>query len=226
MSKENTLSEYAVSVSSTAGGSKYHFNLMNGVGSPDNYTDLLNVLRTSTESDEINIHINCYGGYLKTAAQLVHNMKLCKGTLIAHLEGECHSSATLIFLACDSWVVHDHVTALFHQYTGGVVGEGHKMRASLAATDVWIDGLCREYYTNFLTEEEIQRLNEGIDFYLTSDDIIERLEQYNEARAEKVEKHEKEEAEYLYEQAKLIIASKEKGDDSSNSRKTKKRPKK
>jgi ATP-dependent protease ClpP protease subunit len=224
MSNKTNLSEYNVAVGRSTSASEYHFNLMGGVEEADHYTDLLNTLRNAEEEDTVHIHINSYGGYVGTAVQIVNWIEQSKATVIGHLESICHSAATVIFLSCDNWVVYDNCLALFHQYSAGFYGEGHKVKSQVVATDAWISNLNEKYYKNFLSDEEIADMSEGKDFWFNSTDIEERLGRYIEARHKKVEEAQEQQEAATIEQAKMILSKlddKGKENDSRSNEKAK-----
>jgi ATP-dependent protease ClpP protease subunit len=212
-----SLSSLAVTIGKNGSSSdEYHFNLMGGVGNPEDYTDLINTLRTAKAGDTVNIHINSYGGQIRTAVQIVNNIESTEATVVGHLEGECHSAATIILLACDSWVIYKNTIALFHQYSSASWGEGHKIEAHAKAIKRWVDELNSTYYKNFLSEKELKKMNKGKDYYFECQELYSRLEMYDQARKVQQKALENEEKQAIYRRAKSIIEEME-NDPGSNS---------
>lgn len=212
-----SLSEYAVALGNGTSTREYHFNLIGAIGEARNYTDLLNTLRSAEEGDEIYIHINSPGGQVATAVQIINGIKSSRATVFGVIEAECASAATVIFLACDAWTVMDNTISLFHQYTSGSYGEGHKQKAQVAAVDRWITELNNDYYSNFLTKKELAKMMEGKDIWLTSEDMRARLEKLVEAKQAEQDALEEEQNKETLKQAKLIIKALESEDDKGNS---------
>lgn len=188
MSDKPTLGRFEVATGSPIISNVYHFNLHGYIDECHYYSDILQVMRNANDGDIINIHINSPGGMIGTAVQLLNWMEQTKATIVAHLEAECHSAATLIFLAADEWVVYDNALLLFHTYTAGMWGEGHKMESQLLATKEWVRSISDKYYKNFLTPEELELMQNGKDYWFTTKDVLERLETYQEAREKEEER--------------------------------------
>lgn len=205
MSKPS-LSPYSVAIGQPTVQNEYHFNLMGHIGEPENYTDLLNTLRSANSGDKVFIHINSPGGWVSTAVQIVNTMKNSEATVYGIVESEAASAATIIFLACDVWMVEDDTICMFHQYTGGGWNEGHKLKAQIAAMDNWISELNRKYYKDFLTDEELDDMMQGKDFWFTAEQMRERLERLVEIRTKAMEEMELERNKQTLEDAKKAIA--------------------
>ena len=205
MSEKPTLGKYEVATGNATVSNVYHFNLYGAIEECHYYADLLQVLRNSSANDTVHIHINSPGGRIGTAVQILNWMEQTDAKVVAHLEAECHSAATLIFLAADEWVVYDNALLLFHTYTCGMWGEGHKLESQLVATKQWVNTLSEKYYKNFLTPEELELMIGGKDYWLTSDDVVTRLESYQKAREELEDSLLAEQRKAAVEQAKKVI---------------------
>ncbi len=165
--------------------------LSGAIEEPENYIEELQTLREAHEGDEIRIYINSCGGYVATAIQIVNGIRNCKAKVIAVLEGECHSAATYIFLACDEWEVNLGVLMLIHNYSGGAYGKGADLVDNVKANDRWVKNIMGTIYEGFLTESEINQVNLNRDIWLETDEIMERLGNLVELRDTKLEAHNK-----------------------------------
>jgi ATP-dependent protease ClpP protease subunit len=152
------------------------------------YHEFLQLLDTATENDTIRIIINNYGGEAGTCVQIVNTIRECKGHVIGVLAGEACSAAGIIFMACHSQEVGQHTMLMIHQAIGGNYGKlsdaPSRIQAELARTK----SLYNDVFEFFLTQEEIDAVLEGKDFWLNDPEIISRLE----SRAEKLQKQHKE----------------------------------
>lgn len=149
--------------------------LSGSIGAPEQYIEELQTLREAQEPDEVKIYINCGGGRIDTAIQLVNGIRNCKGKVTAVIEGVCHSAATYIFLACDEWEVNMGVLMLIHNYSGGAYGKGADVLDNVVANDRWVKNIMALAYEGFLTEEELGMVNMNQDIWLETDDILLRL---------------------------------------------------
>jgi ATP-dependent protease ClpP protease subunit len=148
---------------------------------PHHYTEEMQALKDAKEGDTIYIHINNGGGIVRTALQFVENIRKSRATIIGCIEVECHSAATYIFLACDSWEVSDNAFMLVHNYTSGAYGKGNDLVQNVVETDKWLWEIMRNIYLPFLTEEELDSVATK-DMYLKSDEIRTRLDNLADER--------------------------------------------
>ena len=156
-------------------GRIFDLYLHDEVGEPDNYLEWFSLLRTCTSNDTVYIHINSFGGYVATAIQLMKAIKESQAIVITSVEGMCLSAATMIFLCADICEVTDHSQFMIHTYSGAVFGKGSEMLAQVMHDGEWVRSLSEEVYADFLTQQEIDQMLDGKDFWFSSDDVIKRL---------------------------------------------------
>lgn len=154
-----------------------HFYLSDGVDDPKYYTDLIHQIRTAQPQDIVYIHLNTPGGRLDTGIQIINAIADSAARIIGVLDSKAYSLGTLIFLACDEFVIHDNCLFMIHNYSGGMYGKGNEQQAELAATVKWFAKIADKYYYPFLSKEEIGRVLRGEDFWMDSDDVKKRLKQ-------------------------------------------------
>lgn len=161
------------------------------VGDPEMYTDWFETIRQSGEGDIIKIHINSPGGLMSTAIQMMRVMAESPATIVASVEGECMSAATLIMMNADMVEISDHSMFMFHNYSGGAFGKGGEMYDKIIHERGWIDQILRSCYDSFLTEDEIDRMMDGKDFWMSGDEVTERL-QLRAEKLKEIETHDEE----------------------------------
>jgi len=157
-------------------GSIKDYYLSDEIGSPDEYTQMIHDIRTSRQTDVIKLHINCPGGNLFTTIQILQAMAECEGHIIASVEGACMSAATLVFLCADEFMITNHSMFLFHNYSGGTFGKGGEMYHGVIHERKWSEGLMRDLYEDFLTDDEISDLINDKDIWMDANQVLERLE--------------------------------------------------
>jgi len=145
------------------------------IKSAEHYTDWFELLRSAGKSDIIKIHINCYGGDLFTAIQLMRCMTESDGNLVTSVEGACMSAATMIFLASESFEVSEHSAFMFHNYSGISIGKGGEMFEQISFEKKWFNKLVNNVYKDFLTDAEINDIEHGKDLWLDGDEVVVRL---------------------------------------------------
>lgn len=151
------------------------FYLSKIIGDPDQYTDMIHKIRVAAPADIIYIHLNTGGGRLDTGIQLINAMKDSAARIIAVLDSKAYSLGTLIFLAADEFIVHDNCMFMIHNYSSVTGGKGNEQKSELLATEAWFKKLAQKYYFPFLTKEEIEKVLNGQDIWMDSDEIKKRL---------------------------------------------------
>lgn len=161
--------------------------LIGEVGDPSEYIEDFQIFRTANDGDVINLYINNVGGRVDTAVQYLSVMSSTKATVIAHLEGLCHSAATFLFLSADGWVVNKNSLLMVHNYSGGGYGKGQDLVQQVMANHEWVTAVLKDVYTGFLFDDEIDYVLRNNDMWLNATDILERLELLTEHRDKLIE---------------------------------------
>lgn len=157
---------------------------------PQHYIRWFHILRHCSENDVVMIHINSPGGDASTAIQFMRAMAECQGTVIASVEGNCMSAATMVFLAADAFQVSEHSMFMFHNYSGFSYGKGGEMFDSITHERKWSKSLLEGCYKDFLTPEEINSMLDGKDIWMDADEALERLIKCAELREKQEEEKE------------------------------------
>ena len=167
-----------------------HINLNAEIKEPYQYGDLNQHLRSLGPEDLVHLHINNPGGALDAAIELAHNLEKCAAQTIGYLGADASSAGSLIFLACDNWIIHDLSTMMVHNASGGSVGTVPNMITRVDHLQKLMEKVFDKYYRGFLTDNEIEDHLKGCpDQYLFAEDIKERLENLSEYRQKEFEKY-------------------------------------
>jgi ATP-dependent protease ClpP protease subunit len=86
------------------------------------------------------------------------------------------SAATMIFLHGDEFEVTPHSLFMFHNYSAGVFGKGGEMFDQLQFERAWSEKFLSEVYHDFLTPEEIQSMLNNKDIWMTSEQVMARID--------------------------------------------------
>jgi ATP-dependent Clp protease protease subunit len=164
----------------------------------EHYTDWFHLIRHATEEDIIIIHINSPGGDGVTAIQFRSVLSETEAQVVASIEGDCMSAATMIMLSCDGIAVAEHSRFLIHNYSAMTMGKGGEMYDHITAERTWSENLMRDIYKGFLTDAEITQVLEGKDFWMDQEEVIRRadrkqkflLKEFKKKKAGKAEKEE------------------------------------
>ena len=155
------------------------FYLTGNIGEAKEYQDWNQMLRTCHDHDIVTIHINSNGGDIFTAIQLMKAISDSPATVVASVEGMCMSAATFIFLVADICEIAEHSHFMFHNYSSGNWGKGHELLAVTQADDRWARNLMKKTYKGFFTDNEIEKIIDGRDVWLTPDEVIKKLDRRN-----------------------------------------------
>lgn len=142
---------------------------------PQYYTELFYTLRTAGDTDLIYLHLNSPGGDFNTGLQIINNIAASSARVVTILEARAYSMAALIFLSGDELIVHDNCQIMFHTYSGIFAGKGNEQQAEIAVVGRWFEKVMRRICTPFLTDDEVNLILKGADYWIDSDDITRRL---------------------------------------------------
>lgn len=148
--------------------------LMNEIYEPHEYNELCYTLE-NTKAEEVRLIMNNGGGLMDTMSTIRNSILKCNALVTAVLSGSVASAATMIALACDKIEVAPHTSWLTHYYSGGSAGKGNEIKAKHDFDEVEIPKMFKEIHKGFLTEEEIDRVIDGKDIWLNSEQIVERF---------------------------------------------------
>lgn len=163
----------------------YHTVLIDGdISDLSEYREIFNLMSSATEADVFHLKISTAGGSINTAAVFYNNIKETNAKVITEISGECCSAGTLIFLSGDEYKVAPIASFMAHSASYGAYGKAGEVERRVAFYKEDIRALFESIYTGFLTEEEIDRMILGDDFWLSREQIVERLDSYRDYRIE------------------------------------------
>ena len=152
-----------------------HVYITEPIDEPSYYNELCFLLDNATEQDTINIHINTPGGIIDSAVMIINSIKNSKANVVGHLAGTVASAGTMIALSCNSLKVANHTTFMIHNYSGGLRGKGHELKAQQAFVDASLEAFFKDIYGNFLSPKEIREVIDGKDMWINSEEVLARF---------------------------------------------------
>lgn len=152
--------------------------------SPSEWRQELETIRSAQEGDYIHLRINSAGGSDVVMGAFVKAIAETQAHVVGHIEHMCCSAATIIFLACHSYVVSDDCEFMVHTASLGYGGKQNNFYEFSTFNNIANERLMRKYYKDFLTEEEINQALKGADFWFDSEEVIQRLETRDKIRQE------------------------------------------
>ena len=154
----------------------HEFYLSGEIESSEDYIEWFDIIRSASTNDILKFYINSPGGDLFTAIQFLRVLSETEATISVSVEGACMSAATLIFLCGHQFEVSPHSMFMFHNYSAGVFGKGGEMYDQIQFEHGWSEKFLNEVYADFLTAEEIQTMLHNKDIWMTSDQVVTRLD--------------------------------------------------
>lgn len=147
----------------------------------DDHIHNIELIRAASPYDKIRLIINSGGGRTDIMASYIQALSESQAHTIGHAEGEACSAASSIWLSCKEISFAKNTMIMIHNYSAGAFGKGHELKSQiLAYNDLFVD-IAKDTYGGFLTQEEIQEMLDGKDFWFyKAEDITERLNNLRE----------------------------------------------
>lgn len=171
--KTSPFDDYVPVIQSKDGRETFVY-LTDHISYPSEYNKMCYVLDTARTGDVVTIHINNGGGSIDSAFQIINSMQNSKAHIIGKLSGTVASASTVISLYCHELIVADFTAFMIHNYSGGVVGKGHEIKAQQDFVDRELNTAFRSIYSGFLTEKEMSQVINGRDIWIGKDEILSR----------------------------------------------------
>ena len=149
--------------------------LTDQIDEPSQYNELCFKLKTASPAEVFTLHLNTPGGIIDSATMIIDAIKTSKAKVIANINGTVASAGTIITLACDEVVVADHTSFMIHNYSGGLSGKGHEMKARQEFIDAQLNASFKTFYKGFLSEDEMEDVIDGKDMWMGKDEVVSRL---------------------------------------------------
>jgi len=183
---DDEIDQFPISYESHKSGT-YNIYLFGQIESPSQFIGALEVMRNASENDEVVIHLQSCGGSLDATDTFLQGMQECEAPIFCKASGGCHSAASIILLAADSFQLSDNFSSLLHNGSTGSMGKFSDYRSETAFTSKWMEKVMRNAYEGFLNEVEIENLIKGVDIWLDSEEWVQRHNNRNEYIAMKLQ---------------------------------------
>lgn len=140
------------------------------------YRQVAKAIAELGDQDQVEFEISSPGGYLDGLVSILTAMEKTNATTVAHINGECHSAASMLAMSCDVVYVSPYASMLVHFVNFGASGKGTDVLSKVLHVHETCVKLFKDTYRHFLTEDEIIDCINGNELWLTADDIKVRLE--------------------------------------------------
>lgn len=138
------------------------------------FIDAIEALDAANEGDLVIINLSTNGGNLDSTDTFLQAMRECRARIIVKATGGVHSAGTVILLAAEEFLLSENFNSLIHNGSFGAGGKTSDVKAQAKFQAEYMDAFCRTTYEGFLTDEEIEQLIAGKDFWLGPKEWMER----------------------------------------------------
>jgi len=149
--------------------------LADQIEAPSEYNKLCHILRKAFKGDTVTLHINNGGGFLDGAFAILDAINTTQAIVTAQIVGTVASASTIITLACHHVVLAEHLQFMIHNYSGGASGKGHEIKSQMEFTDSQLNKSFAIFYKGFLTENEMELVIAGKDYWMGTEEVRDRL---------------------------------------------------
>jgi len=166
---------------------KHTFSIYDRIEGPEEYTGLVDTLKSVGQGDMVHLRINSYGGRLDGALSILDAIRFCEGCVVAEAEGMVMSAASLIFFGSDAFTVNPHAQFLLHNGFGGEFGKPNDNLDSASFSMKSMKCLFNQVYGRYFTKREIAAICNGKEMYLLGHEVEDRLEKYMKKKQKEAE---------------------------------------
>lgn len=153
----------------------------------DDFTDvsqfaqLVDYLDNAQEGDIAHIRLSTNGGALHAIIPLIEAMRNTDAYIAMHVESDTASAGTILMMLAHEVYVNPYTTIMIHTASYGFYGHSGNMDANVSHSTKAIERLVNEVYVGFLSPNEIARVLDGKEFYLTAEEAMDRFAKRDEA---------------------------------------------
>lgn len=139
------------------------------------FEQVVDALDNAQQGDIVHIRLSTIGGALHAIIPLINSMKNTEAFIHVHVESDTASAGTMVMALAHSLYVNEYATIMYHnvQYSAG--GHGGNVEAQVRHITASSKKLIRDLYNGLLTEEEIKRIEDGLELYLTAEECMDRF---------------------------------------------------
>lgn len=162
-------------ISSQSVSNQHNVFLDCDIDKPSRYRDLITLLFSAGEDDEINIFLNSNGGHFDTALAIVEGLKATNASVTAVLVGSCHSAASIISMYCHNVAVTDSAYSMVHTASFGSSGSVGNVKSHTEFTCRQVEKFMIDTYSGFLTPAELANIAMGAEMWFGAEEIRTRM---------------------------------------------------
>lgn len=161
---------------------EYTVRMSRAIGEADDFDEEFALLHGVTRYDVVKLLVNCPGGSIDTCNLLTKAIRETQAHTIGFIGSTCASAATAVILACEEWEIDSQSSFMIHTGTFGVYGKTPEIEIEVKHRGMMVTRWVQDTYAGFLTQEEINRVIDGKDYYFEGEELATRLKAFAEYR--------------------------------------------
>lgn len=152
----------------------YRIEIDSAIEDVSQFSTAIQVLDIAKEEDEVEIHLQSPGGNVDACGAFLHALKKCEASIHIVASGGCHSAATHILLAADSFELADNFNSLIHNGSAGAGGNINEYHAKSDFDKEFIRKHYGQIYEGFLSTKEFDDMMDGKNIWLNAQQWCDR----------------------------------------------------
>ncbi|RDH86379.1 MAG: peptidase S14 [endosymbiont of Escarpia spicata] len=126
------------------------------------------------DAEEINVHVNSYGGIVSDGLAIHNALRRHKAHIITNIDGVAFSIASLIAMAGDTVCMADNALLMIHAPMTIADGNAEALRKSADDLDKHAEAMANAYVRDGITyDDALALLKDGVDHYYTASEAVE-----------------------------------------------------
>lgn len=174
-------------VKATPLATAYTWNVNRPFTSVEQFEPLVACLERAVQGDVVEIKLSTPGGALHAVLPLLSAIAATKAQVFVHAVSDVASAGTFLLLMADDVFINPYVTVMFHQVTFGAYGQGNHVQDRVDHVVKSSKQLLGDMYRGFFTEDEIQQMHTGKEFWMDKNEFDVRYEARNKAQDAQIE---------------------------------------
>lgn len=140
------------------------------------FLEAVATIEQAEAKDTVILKINSPGGSLAAIDYLLQALAQTEAHVHADVSGELMSAATLIMEYVDSFNISDNTFVLVHNAVMGEYGKQKDVVDAILFADSMNKKFLDRYYKHMFTEEEMEQLYAGRQFFMDNTEYLERFQ--------------------------------------------------
>lgn len=168
-------------------GIEYRVDIDETFVHPRQFQYIVNAMENANEYDSFQLNLTTPGGALHAVLPLLGAMENTHAHVHVNACSDVASAGTFLLMRADSVSINDYVTIMCHNVSFGSGGPGHSVEKHVEHTLKSSKRLLRDMYRHFMTEDEVERMLTGTDFYMDKEEFVKRYENRSELLAAEID---------------------------------------